>query len=65
MNLVASDFRKVFVMFDSAVNDLTVVTNNRFPELEIIPEISNDVPDDPALGTHSIHEQNSIIYNKD
>ena len=52
-------------MFDSAVNDLTVVTNNRFPELEIIPEISNDVPDDPAPGTHSFHEQNSIIYNKD
>ena len=65
MNIFASDFRKVFAMSESAVNDLTVVNHIRFPKLDIIPEISNDVPDDPALGTHSSHEQNSIIYNKD
>ena len=50
-------------MTESAVNDLTVVTNNRFPFLEIIPEISDDVPDDSSDETESLHDKIILMDN--
>ena len=50
-------------MAESAVNDLTVVTNNRFPFLEIIPEISDDVPDDSSHETESLHDKIILMDN--
>ena len=50
-------------MAESAVNDLTVVTNNRFPFLEIIPEISDDVPDDSSDETESLHDKIILMDN--
>lgn len=50
-------------MAESADNDLTVVTNNRFPFLEIIPEISDDVPDDLSHETESHHDKIILMDN--